>query len=307
MKKIYFLLIIFFVTLLLMLFVFYNKYASYYEEEQINSYISKNIDILNENLNFEKRYALSLSLYISKNETIKKALHVNNQTLALKEIDAFLKEIKDSTAIENIDIQIHTKELKAFARNWDHSDYLGANLSTFRKGLVQVKKTQKSFVSIELGKRLNIKAISPIHNNNGDFIGSVEIIINFKNIENRLSKFDLEMLTLLDKDFINIAVDLKNHQKIDKYYIVEEDYSKKLFALLKQNTDIFKQEKFYYIIKDKIIVFVPMLSVGIDDIGVIVLSMINKNHEISTSINQNLYFQNNSYKFNNNKREVIIK
>jgi hypothetical protein len=307
MKKIYLLSIIFFTTILLILFVIYNRYSTYYEDEQINSYISKNIDILNENLSFEKRYALSLSLYISKNENIKKALQTNNQPLALREMDNFLEEIKNSAGIDNIDIQIHTKDILAFARNWDKSNYIGAKLD-FRKGLVHVKKTKKSFVSIELGKRLNIKAISPILDKNGDFIGSVEIIMNFKNIKKRLKKFDLDMLVLLDKKFINIAVDLKNHKKIYGYYIVENSYSKKLYDKLKKHYNrIFKEKKFYHSVNGKIIVLVPMLSVGIDDIGVIALCMDSKNSGISHITYQNLDFKNSTYKFNKSQREVIIK
>jgi len=142
MKKIYFLAIVIFTTVLLVLFVFYNRYSEYYEDEKINSYISKNIDIFNDNLNFEKQYALSLSLFISKNKNIKKALYLNNQSMALQEIDQFLQEIKNATGIDNIDIQVHTKNLEAFARSWDKSDYRGIKLARFRKGLVEIKKVK---------------------------------------------------------------------------------------------------------------------------------------------------------------------
>jgi len=306
MKKIYLLAIILFSTILLVLFVFYNRYSTYYEDEQINSYISKNIDILNENLSFEKQYALSLSLFISKNENIKKALHINNQYLALDEIKNFLKEIKNSTGISNVDIQIHTQDTRAFARNWDKSDYLGDKLD-FRKGLIRVKNTKKSFVSIELGKRLNIKAISPILDKNRDFLGSVEIIMNFKNIKKRLKKFDLDMLVLLDKKFINIAVDLQNHKRIGRYFIAQNSYSKKLYSTLQKHEYIFKKHNFYYKIDNKIIVFVPMLSVGIDDVGAIVLSMDTRKSDSFKNIHKNLDIQNSLYKFNKNQRKVIIK
>jgi hypothetical protein len=307
MKKIYFLAVVAFTTILLILFVFYNRYRVYYEEEKIDFYISKNIDILNDNLNFEKQYALSLSLFISQNQTIKKALHVNNQSLALKEIDKFLKEIRHSTGIDNIDIQVHTKDLEAFARNWDKSDYLGLKLGGFRKGLVEVKKNKKSLVSIELGKRLNIKAISPILDENQDFIGSIEIIMNFQNIEERLQKFDLEMLPLLDEKFINIAVYLKNNQKIDKYYITENEYSKEFYEKLKTHDYVFNRDKFYYEIDNKIIVFVPMLSVGIQDIGFIALCMDAKQNKINTYSSVDVEQENINYKFNEIKRKVIIK
>jgi len=307
MKKIYFLAVIAFTTILLILFVFYNRYRAYYEDEKIDFYISKNIDILNDNINFEKQYALSLSLFISQNQTIKKALHVNNQNLALQEIDKFLKEIKHSTGIDNIDIQVHTKNLEAFARNWDKSDYRGLKLSGFRKGLVEVKKSKKSLVSIELGKRINIKAISAILDENEEFMGSIEIIMNFKNIGKRLQKFDLEMLPLLDEKFIDIAVYLKDNQKIDRYYITENEYSKKLYKKLKTHEYVFNQNQFYYEIDDKIIVFVPMLSVGIQDVGFIALCMDAKHNKINIYSSVDVEQENSSYKFNQKKRKVVIK
>ena len=307
MKKIYFLAIVAFTTILLILFVFYNRYSAYYEDEKIDSYISKNIDILNDNLNFEKQYALSLSLFISKNKTIQKALHVKNQSMALKEIDKFLQDIKNSTGIDNIDIQVHTRNLEAFARNWDKSDYIGLKLAGFRKGLVEVKKSKKSLVSIELGKRLNIKAISPILDKNEEFIGSIEIIMDFKNVEKRLKKFDLKMLPLLDKKFIDIAVYIKKNQKIDRYFITEKKYSQELYKKLKENLYVFKRSKFYYEIDNKIIVFVPMLSVGIQDVGFIVLSMDAKQDEVYNYPRVNIEHENNSYEFNKKRRKVVIK
>ena len=307
MKKIYFLSIIAFTTILLILFVFYNRYRAYYEDEKMDAYISKNIDILNNNLNFEKQYALSLSHFISQNQIIKQALHVNNQKMALKEITKFIKDIKKSAGIDNVEIQVHTKELEAFARNWDNSNYLGVKLGGFRKGLVKVKKTKEPFVSFELGKRLNIKAITPILDKNGGFIGSIEIIMNFKNAEKRLKKFDLKMIPLLDEKFINIAIDLKNHKKIGRYFLVEKEYSKGLYKKLVNHSDIFKKDKFYYKIEDKIIVFVPMLSVGIQDVGLIVLCMNAKQDEDFNYKNIDVEGENSRYKFNNKQREVIIK
>jgi len=307
MKKIYFLAVVIFTTILLILFVFYNQYSEYYEDEKINSYISKNINILNDNLNFEKQYALSLSLFISKNKNIKKALYLNNQTMALQEIDRFLQEIKNATGIDNIDIQVHTQNLEAFARSWDKSDYRGLKLAKFRKGLVEVKKGKKSIVSIELGNRLNIKAISPILDKNHNFIGSIEIIIDFKNIEKRLKKFGLEILPLLDKKFSNIALSMKENQKIDRYIVTEKRYTKKLYKKLQKNLYVFDKSKFYYKLDDTIIIFVPMLSIGVQDVGVIALSMdLNKVNKYNYP-KSNIENENSDYKFNKTKRKVVIK
>ena len=291
----------------MILFIFYNRYNATYQDEKISSSISKNIDILNENMKFEKEYALSLSLFLSKNKKIKDALLNNHQKEALKEIKLFLNDIKKATKIDNIDIQIHTKDLNAFARSWESSGYLGTKLSGFRKGLVRVKKSLKPYVSTELGKRLNIKAISPIVDKNNTFLGSVEIIIDFKNIKKRLKKFNLDMLVLLDKKFINIAVNLKNNKKIANYYVAEKFYSKDIVAILSKNPNILRSEKAYIKVGKRYIVLIPMLSVGIDDVGIIVLYMGSNIATVSSENQENIAEQNQKYKFRKTKREVIIK
>ena len=307
MKKIYLLAVMLATVILLILFVLYNRYASYYEEEKISQYISKHIDILNENLDFEKKYALSLSLFVSKNETIKKALISKNQQMALDEMDRFLEEIKHSTGIDNIDIQIHTSDLKAFARNWDKSAYYGTNLSAFRQGLVRVKKTLEPFVSIELGKRLNIKAISPILNKNHQFIGSIEIIMGFHNIKQRLEKFDLQILGLLDQKFIGIAVDLKANQRVGDYYIIEKEYPHALYQILRTHPSVLTSKQFYHRIKKRLVVLIPMKSVGIEDVGVIALSIPATYDHETTAVKAEYSKENSNYHFNQHRREVMIK
>jgi len=307
MKRLYFVTIILFSTALLVLFVFYNRYANSYKEEQTGSYISRNIDIFNENLSFEKQYALSLSLYASKNKRIKRALETDDQKLALEEIAHFLDEIQGTTGISNIDIQLHTRDLRAFARSWEKGNYKGVKLGGFRKGLVKVKRTKKPFVSIELGKRLNIKAISPILDKNRHFIGSIEIIMDFRNIKKRLQKFDLNALGLLDKKFISIAVDLKDNAQVGKYYVLEKTFPHTLYQRLKRHQEIFSDQKFYHDIDGRIVVLVPMKSVGIEDVGVIALSMRSGQAVSDTLRWEETLPQDTTYQFSHSKREVSIK
>jgi len=307
MKKLYIYAITLFSTTLLILFILYNRYNSSYQDEKILSYISQNIDILNENMDFEKQYALSLSLFLSKDKKIKDALIKNSQKEALDEIRKFLSDIKSATKIDNIDVQIHTKDLRAFARSWESGGYFGTKLSGFRKGLVRVKTTLKPFVSTELGKRLNIKAISPIVDKNGSFLGSVEIIINFDNIKKRLKKFDLDMLVLLDKKFLDIAVDLRGNRQIGNFVVAQKKYSKRLFNILQKNQYILTQKRAYYRVQDRVIVLIPMLSVGIDDVGVIALSMKNRVSNLNIQNQESIIEQNREYKFKKSSREVIIK
>ncbi len=305
MKKIYFPLITFFVTILLILFVFYNRYNSDYKEQRVNEAISKNVDILYENLSYEKMYAQSLAIMLSKDNTIIKSLKENNQKLALKRLKEFLQELKISANIDYIDIQIHTKDLKAFARSWDSRNYFGESLKSFRKGLVKVAKTKKSFVSIELGKRLNIKAISPIFENT-NYIGSIEVISSFKGLKKHLKKFDLAILGLLEKKYLKIAIDLKNNQKIDNFVVIEKQFNKELFKILQNNTQIFKKDRFFYNINNKIITILPMKNIGLDDIGLIVLMMPSLTN-LQSFPSRDYEKENREYQFNKSSRKVIIK
>ncbi|MDN5376990.1 MAG: hypothetical protein PWQ42_286 [Sulfurospirillum sp.] len=307
MKKLYMLILFLFAIVLLILLVFYNRYSFAYEEEKSHDYISKNIDILEENLNLEKQYALALSLMISKNKAIQNALVSNNQQLALYEIHKVLNDIKTSTKIDNIDIQIHTKDTRAFARNWDTSDYFGVKLDAFRKGLLRVKETKEPFVSVELGKRLNIKAISPIFDEERNFIGSIEVIMDFKNIKQRLKKFNLSMIALLDKKYIDIAVDLKEHKQLGNYFVVEKNYSQGLFEKLEKNSKILLKKRFFYKIDDDVIALVPMKSLGIEEVGVIALAIGSVDKAVYTYSLDELTLENSEYIYNANNREVIIK
>lgn len=308
MKKIYLLILLFFIVILLALLTFYNRYSFAYEEEKSYDFISKNIDLFEENLDAEKKYALSLSVMISKDYVIQKALLTNNQSLALQEIHKILNDITDSTGIDNIDIQVHTKDTRAFARNWDSSDYFGVPLSPFRKGLLHVKKTKEPFVSVELGKRLNIKAISPIFNNKGEFIGSLEVIMDFKNIEKRLQKSNISMIALLEKKYIDIAVDLKHHQQIGKYFIVEKNFSMDIYQILQQNPEILLGKKFFYKVGDEVIALVPMKSLGIKEVGIIILALDMTNQESYSYPMEMITFENSKYQYDKNKqRKVVIK
>ena len=300
MKKIYLPLIVLFSTILLILFVFYNRYSSYYKDEQLNRYISKNIEILNENLELEKRYALSLSLFVSKNSTLKEDLKAKNKEAALKELELVIKEIEETTHAK-IDIQMHTKELKAFARSWRCDRYDGADLN-FRKGLKIVKETKAPFVSIELGRRLNIKAISPMFDN-GRYIGSIEVIMGFDGIKKRLKKFGLTILGLLNKKYIDVAVDIADNTRVGEYYIIEKNYPKELLDILREKRYILEGKDFYYKVDNNIVALVPMKSVGMIDVGKIAILMSSDQKDELSIAHPSL----EEYQFKGKKREVIIK
>ena len=165
----------------------------------------------------QKRYALSLSILLAEDKTIIDSFMKKDREETFHIINKKIKTLKQlqNTSLE---IQIHNENLTTYIRSWD-INIKDVPLSSYRQGLVKVKEEKKPIVSIELGERLNIKAISPIIRNN-KYIGSVEAIIDFEYLSQELEKKGYELFVLLDNKHLNIANKLKNNQKIMDYILV---------------------------------------------------------------------------------------
>lgn len=168
----------------------------------------------------EQRHALTISTLISQDAEFLKAYSENNRK---NTFDIINRKIKDLNYIdgEEIEVQVHDKDANTYLRSWNY-DIKDVPLSSFREGVVLVNKSKKRVVSIEVGKRLNIKAISPILKNN-ELIGSIEVIVGFKHLQNKLLAQGYTIFILLDKKYLNIATDLKDNLIIkDKFVLVNE-------------------------------------------------------------------------------------
>ena len=182
----------------------------------------------------QKRYSLSLAILLSEDKEIIESFLKQDREESFKVINRkikTLKQLQDS----NFEVQIHNKSLTTYLRSWD-IDIKNIPLSSFRQGLVKVKQSKQPLVSIELGKRLNIKAISPIIENN-EYIGSIETIIDFEYLSKELKKKGYELFVLLDKKHLNIASDLKSNPSLNNYTLVN---SANIHVLEKLNLDDLK-------------------------------------------------------------------
>jgi hypothetical protein len=301
--------IIIFLILILILLFFLKKYNNLITQNQIDILVSNNIELINSEVSYQKKYALSLAILFSKNQNIINAL-IRNQPKQLKsELDTLLTTISNYTNLKNIQIQVHTKDLKVFFRSWEDKDQ-GLNLTSFRHGLVKVQQTKQPFVSNELGKRLNIKAISPIFNND-KYIGSLEVIMNYSSLKEKLKKANIEIIPLLNSRFLDIAKYHKNNKKLYDYVMIEKNYNENLYNILLHNKTILLQKKFYYEIGDTIITFIPLGYQDNKTTGYLVASFKNSNQNFS-------YLPNYEYKGSitssisekeniNNKKNIIIK
>jgi len=301
--------IIFFLIIIVTLLFFLKKYNDIIKQNQIDILVSNNIELISSEISHQKKYALSLAILFSKNQHIIDALKLNQPQQLKNELDNLLKTISEYTKLKNIQIQVHTKNLKVFVRSWEDKD-TGLNLTNFRHGLVKVKQTQQPFVSNELGKRFNIKAISPIFDGK-EYIGSLEVIMDYSSLKERLKMADIEVLPLLNSKFLNIAKYHQNNKKLYNFVIIEKQYNENIYNTLFNHKEILEQKQFYYEIDDTILTFIPLGSIEKETVGYLVASFKNKNQDFN-------YLPNYQYKGNINttttpqenihdKKKIIIK
>jgi len=200
----------------------YRANHNLYIEDAKNS-VESVLGLTQELISHEKQLALSVSLILSQNEALKEGYLKNDRKLLFETLQKEIPKIKHYLQIENLEVQLHTKDAKAYVRSWDFEDY-GDDLSTFRKGISLLQQIKVPLVAIELGKRLNIKALCPIFDKN-EFIGSLEIIISFDEVAQNLSAKKINFVILMDKELLEIGEWMKELQQIDGYVIVSNNCS----------------------------------------------------------------------------------
>ena len=304
--------ILLFVVVIITLLYFLYKYNNIINQNQIDILVSNKVEIVQNELTNQKNQALSLAILFSKNQEIIKNLENNNPRDLKIELLKLLNNIKTYTNQNNIQIQIHTKDLNVFVRSWEDKD-IGLNLESFRKGLVKVKETKKPFVSNELGKRFNIKAIAPIFDKNEEYIGTIEVIMDYIDLKNRLKYMGIEIIPLLEKKYLEVAKSYKNNIFLHDYVVIQEESDKKLYDFLSQNKEFLSNKKFYYENKNRIITQIPLGNIDEkSSVGLMVICFDKSEqnfkylprYEYTGEINSKSSLNNMEEK---NKREIIIK
>ena len=270
MNKTYKNFIFLFVVVISTLLYFLNKYNNIIEQNEIDIFVSNQVELVQQELTNQKNQALSLAILFSKNQNIIDNLEQDKPKELKKEILKLLEIIKTYSNQNNLQVQIHTKDLKVFVRSWEDKDS-GLSLESFRKGLVKVKETKEPYVSNELGKRFNIKAIAPIFNKSGEYIGTIEVIMDYSDLKNRLKYMGIDIIVLLEKEYLQIAKSHQNSAFLYDYVVIEDEYDKSFFDFLLSNKEYLSNKKFYYENKNKIITQIPLGDVDKQSIGLLMI------------------------------------
>lgn len=174
--------------------------------------------VFGEALEAKNSVGITNAINIAKNSAVINGLMNGDREGTLKNLKSLSKEYKEHTKFGNIKIHVHDRDVRSFIRVWKPEKF-GDDLSSFRKTILEVKKTEKPLVAIEVGVGgLEIRGISPIIVG-GEYIGSVEFMQGLNSVVTDLEKnFQTNLIIGLDNRFLEHADDLQSAPKIGKHF-----------------------------------------------------------------------------------------
>ncbi len=182
------------------------------------------------------KIAMATAVAIANDHDLKNALIANIRDESVSDLNALTKSFKDGTPFKKVRIHVHTKDVKSFIRSWKPTKF-GDDLSSFRSTILQVKATQKPLYAIEIGRAgLVARGLSPIFDDNHNYIGSVEVIHGLNSIVKSLAKEKTELLVLMDEKYKRGNA-LTNEKKIKNYYISQSTIDNHFMSSVK-NIDL---------------------------------------------------------------------
>ena len=208
------------------IFIVFGIGFSYYElinaENSAYSQIAKSAQNLVRTKQMAKaRIGLISAVTVSKNQDIVRSLKTKDRQLAVKVLQGLVKAYKAGTPFKNIKFHIHTADVHSFVRAWKPKKF-GDDLSGFRKTIVAVRDTKKTVRAIEVGRAgLVVRGLAPIFDNDGTYLGSIEMIQGLNSVVKSLKKEKTDLLVLLDGKYKRGNA-LTAEQKVQNYYLSQK-------------------------------------------------------------------------------------
>lgn len=269
-KYVFFFFSLFGILIILTYWYFLNKTNSEYLASSLDSYS----EVLNSKLKSEEMDALSIAILISKNQALIDALANEDEDSGYETLSGTIKTVEQNSE-RYIKAQIITSEKNIFARSWDNL-YAGMPLGDYREDLDYFLTNKTPRVSIEVGRRIGIKATVPIYNK-GQLIGFVEVIDFFESITEYFANMGIDLYILMDSSYLDVAILMQNNLMIDDMVVSNINHNPSSIQLLK-NIDLkkLKSEKIANT-DDKYIIYSTMRDGNLENIGGFVM-IIPKEH-----------------------------
>jgi hypothetical protein len=239
-------------------------------------------------LEIQKSNALFLSVALSSDRELKEALKDEEEDLGYRLLLSKLENLKAYTFIQDVRIQLISKDLYIFARSWDNT-FAGMPLEGLRVDLQRIRKLRKPKVSIDPGRLLTIKATTPIKEG-VDTIGYMEAVKTFDALTSLMRKRGIELTILMDDRFLDVATLMRENPAFGTFVVSNRNYNSVVYQDLKQiESSRFESEKFlksgqFFHILD------TMRDSAGEKIGVYVLSIQKSKLDAYDKIQDNISF-----------------
>lgn len=229
MKKIFYF-VIGFLSLISISYYFY--YSPKKEEITKEIYLEKSIQMrknLTDEIKRKQDNTLNMAFILSQDENLINALKTKNKSLL--NYENTLLFLHDNSEYKNLWLQIVDKDGRSFYRSW--RKMTGDDLSNVRTDLDELIKNPKPTTNISSGLfDLTLKAISPIYDLNGEFLGFVEFISKFNSISRNLKFENIEPVFILSKEKSKKIIDPFSKIFIGENYVVNIDANKSILKLI---------------------------------------------------------------------------
>jgi len=176
-----------------------------YEEQKksLSVYVRNQLDAKND-------IAITNAITIASNYYVINSLVNNDRNIAMKGLKEITQTFKEKTDFKNVQIHIHTKDIKSFLREWMPQKF-GDDLSSFRHTIKKIKETKVPMHALEMGVAgLSLRGLAPVVQN-GEYLGSVEIIQSFGSIiANAKKDLGASVIFLTDKQILGLSATAKD-------------------------------------------------------------------------------------------------
>ncbi len=178
--------------------------------------------VLEHQLKVHKVEDLKEALLLAKNTALLDALENDDEDLGYTILNDIVTTLEQYTR-KRIRAQVITKDFDIFARSWDNV-YAGMPIGDYRHDFAYFFKHKHPRSSVEIGRRLGIKATVPVYIDD-TLIGFVEVISFFKSMTDFFRSIGVDFYALLNVEYIDTAVLMMNNLSVQHYVIANRNYN----------------------------------------------------------------------------------
>lgn len=262
-----------FIVIIILIITIFFYFRGEVKEQKLDHILDQITSELNTQLKTNQMNALEIAIVLSQNSGLVNALENDDEDLGYSILSKITENIKKNTD-RFVRTQVITSDYLIFARSWDNV-YAGMPLGDYRTDLNYFKTHRSPRTSIEVGRRLGIKATVPIYKDN-TLLGFIEVIDFFEPLTELFRAQGIDLYVLLNDKYFNTAIFMQENMTVNKYIIANTNYNSSHIKVLKSID--FKQLKANRMLsaKDRHIFYETMYNGDGETIGAFVFILPDK-------------------------------